>query len=325
MRCVRRRRNDPWVAGALLLGALTAACGSRGHAVATQPSLLRSVPGVTVARVAGEAVTADEVRAVAQAEGIADVHVALERTITLRLMAREAVRRGLDRDPLVQDLARHAAMQSLLAHTVEQQVRLDNLPESDLASGMRIRGFSLSHGELWHTQHALVTVPANATPAQRAALRARAESVRSALLALPMPRVEQFNATATAALVGVPSRLEDLPAFDHDGRYAAGEMVAPFTHAATALEHPGDVSDVVETPFGYHVIMLVDRPPALDRPESEVRAAVAEELLWRLRHHALEALLEQLRGQYHTAVRSEALEGVTRIPLASPNEQRGGS
>ena len=50
--------------------------------------------------------------------------------------------------------------------------------------------------------------------------------------------------------------------------FSRGRMVAAFDTAAFALA-PGEMSDLVKTEFGYHIIKLTDRKPAIVRPLSD--------------------------------------------------------
>ncbi len=55
------------------------------------------------------------------------------------------------------------------------------------------------------------------------------------------------------------------------GLFAKGRMVPEFDEAAFALQKPGDLSDLVKTQFGYHILQLEARRPAGVRPFEEVR------------------------------------------------------
>ena len=57
------------------------------------------------------------------------------------------------------------------------------------------------------------------------------------------------------------------------GYFRRGQMVKPFEEKAFSLK-PGEVSDVVETQFGYHLIEVVDVKPASVVPFSEVKERI---------------------------------------------------
>lgn len=60
------------------------------------------------------------------------------------------------------------------------------------------------------------------------------------------------------------------------GWFGRGRMVEAFDQAAFALQKPGDLSEVIETPFGFHVIKLQERgmkPGADGKQEEQVHAS----------------------------------------------------
>jgi peptidyl-prolyl cis-trans isomerase D len=61
---------------------------------------------------------------------------------------------------------------------------------------------------------------------------------------------------------------------DYFGR---GRMVPEFDQVAFALQ-PGQISDVVKTQYGYHVIKVLDRKAATTRPLAEVRQQLSDQL-----------------------------------------------
>jgi peptidyl-prolyl cis-trans isomerase C len=72
-------------------------------------------------------------------------------------------------------------------------------------------------------------------------------------------------------------------------------MVAPFENAAFGLES-GDVSEVVETQFGYHIIKATDKKPAAVVPFEEVKGGIEKQLKTQNVQQKLMAKIEELRA-----------------------------
>ncbi len=70
------------------------------------------------------------------------------------------------------------------------------------------------------------------------------------------------------------------------GFFGAGKMVQPFEDALNKLSKPGDLSEPVESEFGYHIIRLEERREKGRQPYAEVR--------------------DQLLGEAHAAIMNES-------------------
>jgi peptidyl-prolyl cis-trans isomerase D len=77
---------------------------------------------------------------------------------------------------------------------------------------------------------------------------------------------------------------------DYFGR---GRMVAEFETAAFAMQ-PGQISDLVKSQFGFHIIRLVDKRPATTTALDAVRAQITDTLAWERVDAQINALAAQL-------------------------------
>jgi peptidyl-prolyl cis-trans isomerase D len=139
-------------------------------------------------------------------------------------------------------------------------------------------------------RHVLISVPRGAEEAAVEAARATAQEARERIEA-----GEDFAAVAAELSedAGSKTRGGDL------GFFARGQMVPEFDAAAFTLE-PGEISDLVRSEYGFHVIRVEERREAFHRPLEEVREELAMELL---RREAANARAREIADRLAAAVR----------------------
>jgi peptidyl-prolyl cis-trans isomerase C len=80
------------------------------------------------------------------------------------------------------------------------------------------------------------------------------------------------------------------------GFFAQGGMVPEFDQVAFTLRKPGELSDLVKTQFGYHILQLQERKPAGQQPFEDVKDALVAKVKQGEQQKGRVALAEQLES-----------------------------
>ncbi|MCZ6679339.1 MAG: peptidyl-prolyl cis-trans isomerase [Candidatus Poribacteria bacterium] len=138
--------------------------------------------------------------------------------------------------------------------------------------------------EVVKARHILKKFPDNATEEQKAEVRAESEKVLEtvkAAIAEGQDFAELAKAhsedTGSAANGGaLRGSNPDLPPGDY---FARGDMVKPFEQSAFDELKPGEVSDLVETRYGYHIIKLEEKRPEEVKPFEQAKIEIKNKLV----------------------------------------------
>ena len=141
--------------------------------------------------------------------------------------------------------------------------------EADLRTYYEQNAGRLSGQEERRASHILINAPKTASAEDRKKARAKAEEVLGSARRSPdsFADLARKNSQDT----GSAPNGGDLDFF------ARGAMVKPFEEAVFAMKK-GDISDIVETEFGYHIIRLTDIKVPKTRSFEDMRAQLETEL-----------------------------------------------
>ncbi|MBU2489275.1 MAG: peptidylprolyl isomerase [Proteobacteria bacterium] len=176
-------------------------------------------------------------------------------------------RGGLSMDDLKEEEAKTIQVRKFIAERFESKVQMT---EKDAKKYYDENQEEFRRPERVHARHILVTVDENASDLEKAKARRKIQD-----LAKRIKGGEDFAAVAREA--------SDCPSSARGGDldyFERGRMVKPFDDAAFSLK-PGEVSEVVETQFGYHLIQVLDKTPseiiAFDKVSDQIIARLKGE------------------------------------------------
>lgn len=159
--------------------------------------------------------------------------------INYQLLGLASARGDSLNSPAVVDSAMWMAMMNVRSQKFLQQVSSEWL-QNDTAAVTEER---YNQGDLFAASHILFRVPQGATQEQIDSVRTAAEAVRASVTPANFGEMAQRHSADGSAQMG-----------GYLGVFARGQMVPEFERAVVALA-PGEISPLVQTQFGYHIVM----------------------------------------------------------------------
>lgn len=230
--------------------------------------------------------------------------------LKLDVLGRQAETEGLLVDPILQQRIKRARQQLVAEALRERKLAEIAAAEPDFTAlaqeTYRANPADYQSPEQVQARHILLKVePGAAAAAARAKLDALAERARNG---------EDFAALAREAS-------EDQGSAENGGDlgyFGRGRMVPPFEAAAFALTDPGQLSPVVETQFGLHLIQLVERKPGSTKPFAEVREQIIAKLRAEHRRASLATWEQDLIEAAAIEVDTDAVRAIVEEMRAQP-------
>lgn len=193
-------------------------------------------------------------------------------------------------------LARMEMDPSQLKEFTRRDIAINNMIEQRFAGKVKVeeseakkfyddnRAKYFERGASVRASHILIGLGENASPEQKDEAKAKADALLARL-----KKGEDFGELAKKEST-CPSKEKggDL------GVFGSGDMVPPFEKAAFALQ-PGEMSGVVATVFGYHIIKLTEAIPARVEPYEEVKGKIMDHLKREKVRAELPAFIKELR------------------------------
>ena len=177
------------------------------------------------------------------------------------------------------------------AYKTEEQVNVrfvkinpeDFVSTSDIETYYAENQSEFTTAEAVKARHILKKFPDDATDEQKAETKTASEELLKTVKAeldagTPFADLAKTHSEGPSSVNGgaLRGRNPNLPPGDY---FARGDMVKPFEEACFDILKPGEVSDLIETTYGYHIIQLEEKKAAEVKPFPEVESEIRDKVV----------------------------------------------
>ncbi len=200
----------------------------------------------------------------------------LDQMVVETVLLQEANRRGVGRDAEVRKLIREAQKQIMIGRLVDllRKEKESPVTESQVAQFYEANKENFKQPDSWRVSHIL-------TP--------DAETAKKAL--------ERVKGGEPFAKVAEELSMDPSKSRGGDiGFFSKGQVIPEFEEAAEKLK-PGEMSGVVQTPLGYHILLLTEVKQAHQKPLEEVEDQIRQGLRGQQGQQQVQAIVQELRSK----------------------------
>lgn len=203
----------------------------------------------------------------------------LEEMVRSEVLYAMALRDGYDRKTSIVDALKRLIINQYRQDNLEPEVAKISVTEDEIQAFYNERISDFSTPQLVRAAVIEISVPAKASDEKRAELLKRAEDAREEAMALDR---------ATLSLGSVAVKYSD----DQVSRYRGGDTGLmkrgdavvrwgnEMTDTIFSLREPGQVSPVIVSPGGYHIVKLMETKENVSRPLAEVKELIRSRLFF---------------------------------------------
>jgi peptidyl-prolyl cis-trans isomerase C len=274
--------------------------------------------GPVVATVGSETITADEMKKRleetspflrARYNTLERKKEFLDNLIRNELLAQEAEKQGLDKNPAVREQMTRAMIQELIKKQLDERLAGNDISDADLKKFYDSHLDDFQKPERARAFHIFL-------PAKDAKEKTAAKAKAAYFLKDIEAREKRGEANAFQVVATKESKDGMTAVQGGDLRFVSKDELtknynAELADAVFALKNPGEKSPVIETPAGIELVKLQVKTVALNRSLEDSKDSIRGRLARERRSHEYDEWVKKLREQTKVSVNDDELAKVT--------------